>query len=67
MIVTYVLVFLLLVSISVNVLLFRKRKKPQKTESLELREFLTDLMGGDALLHIRRVSPSDVYLKVGNR
>jgi len=47
-----------------NCILFVKLKKPQKKpESLELREFLADLLSGPAMVAIARINPEDVLMR----
>lgn len=41
----------------------KAKKRSNKTESAELSEFLVDLMQGDGLVKISRISPSDILLR----
>jgi len=51
-------------SISFNVyLLIQLKKKRAKPQSIELREFLADLLSGPAMLAIARVDTSNVLLR----
>lgn len=60
-----ILLFLLsFASIILNVVLFYKHKhKISKKESLELQEFLADLMGGTALVAVTRVDPGNILMR----
>lgn len=62
---TTLLVIGLLVSLNLNIfMLFRERSlKKARKESYEVKELLHDLTGGHALVEIRRVSPTDVFLR----
>lgn len=65
----YALIFLILLSftsIIFNVVLFYKHKhkhKISKKESLELQEFLADLMGGVGLIAVTRVDPGNILMR----
>lgn len=37
-------------------------KKPKKQQSLELQEFLGDMIRGDGLVRVERIDPSNVFL-----
>lgn len=51
-------------SIALNVFLtYRIKKKQPKSNSIEIREFLTDLLSGPAMLAIARIDPGDVMLR----
>lgn len=60
-----VLVNLALASIAFNIYQHYERKKLIKTrpESLELREFLADMLGGRALLRIERVDGANLFIQ----
>lgn len=55
---------LLIVSIGANVLFALKiREKSKKVESYEVTQLLHDLTGGNAIVRIERIAPSDVLLR----
>ena len=61
----FVLTNLALVSIGLNIYQYRANKAnlKKRPESLELREFLADLMVGRALLKIERVDGSNLFIQ----
>lgn len=65
MILTLVFSFLLASSVGLNAFLFFKSKneKKDRKESLELSEFLHDLLSGNALIHVQRIAPADIILR----
>ncbi len=56
------LIIALLASISLNIYLLRRRPK-KGSQSIELREFLVDLMAGPAMLAIARIDPNDILMR----
>lgn len=43
---------------------FLYRKKPQKSnQSMELAEFMSDLLQGQAVVKVTRVVPTDIFLR----
>ena len=44
-------------------LFFLFKKKPTKQESYEAQELLRDLLTGSALIEVRRIAPTDVFLR----
>jgi hypothetical protein len=52
------------ISVSLNVyLLLKKPKIADRKQSIELREFLADLLSGPAILGVARLDPNDVMLR----
>ena len=66
-----IVVILVVVNIVSLLAAFFYRRKllqvKQRPNSIELEEFLLDLMSGGGLLHIKRVSPNDVILRMRNK
>lgn len=58
------LALILIASVVLNVYLHRQLKKVHKTESVELQEFLHDLMAGTALVRISRIAPADIFVRM---
>lgn len=52
-------------SLAVNALFIYRFKttKHKPLESYEVRDLLHDLTSGDALVHIKRIAPTDVFLR----
>jgi len=65
------LIFLLswlALSVSLNVyLILRLRRKPPKPQSLELQEFLGDLLSGPGIVAVSRIDPSNILLRSPKR
>ena len=59
----YATLFLLLISITINIVQFLQRKKPQKQVDYDVQALLQDLMSGAALVKVVRISPEDVFLR----
>ena len=56
----------LLITNIITVLALYKNKKvksKERSESIETREFVADLLNGEAILKITRVNPTDVFLR----
>ena len=47
--------------------LLRQEKKKPRPDSVELTEFLLDLRAGGAMLHCRRLDPSDIVMRSPRR
>lgn len=61
---TYILVSLLLISSALNLFfVVQLRKKPRRADSVELQEFLTDLMGGVGMVAVSRIDPANILLR----
>jgi hypothetical protein len=62
---TAVLVAIICVSVILNGLLFIQTLKFKKApaQTLELRQFASDLFRGEALLRVTRIDPADILLK----
>ena len=43
--------------------LYKKHKTKPPKDSLELEDFLADLMNGGGLIRVQRINPSDVLLR----
>lgn len=41
----------------------KKKKSKDKHQSLELSEFLSDILNGEAMVRVTRVAPVDVFLR----
>lgn len=66
---------MILITLAVSVLinmsgclyLWRLRSKlnsiKSRPDSLELQEFLLDLLNGSGLIHVKRISPTDILLR----
>lgn len=65
----YIYLFIIIILFSSNcailILLKREKIKTQKNKnpSNELNEFMMDLMQGEALVKITRISPNDIFLR----
>lgn len=62
------LIIVISISLALNIFLvftYYRVKKAVRTRqnSLELNEFLMDLLAGEALIKVSRVSPTDVFLR----
>lgn len=54
----------LAVSLCLNAyLLWQKAHTPPKQESYEVKELMSDLLSGSALIKIERIAPADVILR----
>jgi hypothetical protein len=42
----------------------KSRISKQRQESLELQEFLTDMLAGGSLVHVKRIAPADALIHV---
>ena len=40
-----------------------EQKSKKRSETIELKEFLYDLLGGDGIVQVTRVAPADVLLR----
>jgi hypothetical protein len=58
-----ILLVFLAFSVGANVFLFLRNKKKPKQETYDVRELLHDLTGGDALVHVKRVAPAEVFIR----
>lgn len=59
---------LLAASLTANLVLFLSlRKKPKRAESVELQEFLGDLLGGVGIVAISRIDPTSILLRSPKR
>lgn len=61
----YILSSVLFVSASLNALLayFLRSQRKRRPKSIEAEELLGDLLQGEAVLRIHRISPTDVLLR----
>lgn len=48
-------------------LIFIYRKKPKKTQSQELQEFLGDLLSGPGIVAVSRIDPTSILLRSPKR
>lgn len=66
-IIDYIIYFLFLVSIVLNVVLALKYSKYKKSknssDSYELSLFIRDLLEAEGLIKITRIAPSDIFLR----
>lgn len=54
----------LIISLLLNVFLYlRLKKKSQKQDSYELKDFLQDMLGGHGLVKVTRIAPGDVFVR----
>lgn len=53
--------------ISLAIYFYLKSKKVIKKESIELQDFLRDLLNGDSLIHVRRIAPDDIMIRSRSR
>ena len=61
----YGLIITNVVSLSLTVYFWRKSKfTRQRKESIELQEFLTDLLAGGSLIHVKRIAAADALIQV---
>ena len=58
---------LLTVSISLNIYLFVKSRRPKKQVSYDATALLQDLLSGAALVKVTRIAPEDVFLRSNKR
>lgn len=49
------------------IIFIKSKKIKQRPESLELQEFLIDLLSGDSFIQVKRISPGDVLLRSRRR
>jgi Na+-transporting NADH:ubiquinone oxidoreductase subunit NqrC len=64
MIISVILTVTLVGSILLNAHQYRAlRQKPQRQETYDVKELLADLLSGDGLVQVRRISPTDVFLR----
>ena len=50
--------------LSLSIYLWRKAKLiKSRPESMELDEFLMDLLAGGGLVHVKRIAPTDIVLR----
>ena len=59
-----ILINLSILSIALNIyFLFKFRSlKKKRPQSIELREFLTDILSGPALLEVNRIDPQSIFV-----
>lgn len=55
--------FLLLSLIGNALLAYRLQQKRKRPESYEVKELLSDLLAGGALIEVRRIAAADVFLR----
>ena len=57
-----------LLTLALAIYLYSQKRKPVKPpESIELQDFLGDLMTGGGLVHVSRVDPQNVLLRSARR
>jgi hypothetical protein len=60
----YIISSFLIISTFLNLFLFfQYKKKPKKAQSIELQEFLADLMGGVGIVAVSRIDPGNILLR----
>jgi len=59
----------IIVNIILTILCYRYHRtqrrlitQPPQQQSIELQEFLRDLMAGDALIRVERISPEEIFI-----
>lgn len=62
------MIFFLLASLSINAYLFRRLKIEQarnkeREPSVELDEFIADLLNGNGIVKLTRINPHDIFLR----
>lgn len=58
------IITLLVASLSLNAyLLFRVSRKRARPQSVELQEFLADLLSGPAIVAVGRIDPANILLR----
>lgn len=64
----YVLILSNVAAISVAIYYWRKsRIQVERKESVELQEFLGDLLTGGSLIHVKRIAPADALIHVRHK
>ena len=63
----YLLGFLNIPSLSIAIYFWRKSRQIKKKETLELQEFLADLLAGGSLIHVQRIAAADSLIHMRNR
>ncbi len=60
----YGLIVLNIATAALAAYLWRKAKLPSdRPESIELQEFMMDLMAGQALILVKRIAPTDIVIR----